>query len=128
MPGTPAHDALAPTLLNGTISTTANGSAVEVNRPGITRMRLVNTTISGTSPTLDVEVEASDVSDFSSGVVSLGKFDTVSSANQERYLTVDVRKRYVRAAHTVGGTSPSFAGVKLTMEERRYDWAETDSA
>lgn len=128
MPGTLAHDALASVLVNATLTANNTGTGQEVNRPGRARVKLSVGTVTGTSPTLDVEVQASDKSDFSSGVVKLGKFAQVTSSTQTRYLLVDVQHRYVRTVATVGGTSPSFGTTKVTLEEKAYLRTKTDTA
>lgn len=122
MPGSLVRDALAPTLLNSTnLTATATGTAVEVNRPTNVKAYLkVTGTVSGTSPTLNVELQSSDDATFATGVVSHGRFAQVSSTNQDRFLQADIQNRYARAVATVAGTTPSFGSVVLTLEEEHF--------
>lgn len=117
MPGTLVHDANAENLVDpaadpgtGSVTRTATttGTGSELGRPGRVRVRLKVGTVSGTLPTCDVELEASDSSTFASGVVSLGKFDQVTAGSVTRFLEADVQHKFVRAVATIGGTSPSF--------------------
>lgn len=129
MPGTLVRDALAPTLVNATnLTATATGTGVEVNQVGPAKAFLkVSGTISGTSPTLDVTIQASDVSNFGSGVVTLGRFAQVTAA-AERFIHVDVQHKYVRAVSTVGGTTPSFGSVVCTLEETKFRRTKGETA
>lgn len=135
MPGTLVHDSLAPVLQNGTITTTTTGSAITVNRPGKARFRLTTGTVASTSnsATLAVEIQASDDSAFSTGVVSCGQFKSLAlsdalSSSLTKYLQAYVYKTYVRAVSTVGGTAPSWGSLKITMEEPNYERTTTDGA
>jgi hypothetical protein len=131
MPGTYVTDAAAPTLLSGTLTSTTTGTAVEAGYPCCVSAELSIGSVSGTSPTLDVELQASDVSNFASGVISLGRFaqKTTASANTKSYLhRILINKRYVRAVATVGGTSPSFGSVSVTLRDPYFQLTSNTSA
>jgi hypothetical protein len=78
-------------------------------------------TVTGTTPTLTLEIQGSDSSTFASGVVSYGRFaalPTASAAAQQsltRYLSVYHDKRYIRASLVTGGTNPVYTGLALTV-------------
>lgn len=138
MPGSLAHDALAPSLTGGfasPLTSTTTSSIVEVGKPFVGRARLKTGTVgsTGNSATLSVEVQASDSSTFASGVVSVGRFAALSGtdasqSNIERFLTVDVQKRYLRAVATVAGTAPSYGTLVIDLNPPRYKRTATDSA
>lgn len=121
MPGTVVRDALAPNLFSGSTlnsAGTTNGTAHEIGWSGLTQFYLQSATATGTSPTLDVELQGADDSGFTTNVVSLGRFAQVTTATAVRQLAVHVDKRYVRARVVVGGTTPSFASSTLTPVPR----------
>lgn len=128
MAGTYTHDSTVAKLVNGTLTSTATGSAVQVDRPGAVRFLLTTGTVTGTSPTLDVEIQASDSATFASGNVSLGKFAQVTASSASRTLQAYTQKRYVRAVSTVAGTTPSFGSVSVTVEERHFKRTGSDTA
>ena len=95
-------------LLTGldTVTSTSNGSAVDGDAAssdgGVAH--LFADTVSGVSPTLDVTVEHSV--DGSTG------WDTLATATAAERVVVAAGttvRRHLRAAYTVGGSSPSFA-------------------
>lgn len=123
MAGTYAHDAALTALINGTTTATTTGSAVQVEKPGPCAFRLTAGAVTGTSPTLDVEIQGSNDSAFGSGVVSYGHFDNLAgtaASVSEKILNASVYKRYVRAVATITGTTPSYASLKVTVEEPDY--------
>lgn len=133
MPGSYATDALAPNLLTGATlnaAGTTNSTAVDLDRPGCVRFRLVTGTVTGTTPTLSVELQGCDSSNFSSTpVVSYGRFASVGDEDDEtRYLSAEVHHQYLRAVVVAGGTSPSFAGSVLTVLPEHTLWSRPDSA
>lgn len=130
MPGTQVRDTLAPVLQASSSQTATNTTTgVLVNRPGDVEIKMTTGTVSGTSPTIDVEVQASDASAFGSGVVSLGKFAQVSTATQTRYLRAYCSKAYMRLIITVGGSStPTVNTVVVTVHEPNYQRTRTISA
>lgn len=85
MPGTFAHDNSAPSLTGGfatpliaTTTSTAVGNAARVD---VARVRLQTGTVTGTTPTLDVEVQACDDPSFvvaNFPIVSLGRFSQLN--------------------------------------------------
>lgn len=132
MPGTLVHDAGQTKLLDAAdITSSTTGSAVQVNRPGLVRFAMTTAAVTGTNPTLAVEIQASDASNFGSGVVSLGLFHTMddTGATSAIYLTADCQHKYVRAKYTIGGTdTPTFNDVTVTIEELRYKRTKSDTA
>lgn len=132
-PGTLVRDSLAPTLQNGNITANTTGAATEVNKPAEVRFEAkVTGTVTGTSPTLDIEVQASDSSSFASGVVSLGRFKQLVAADASsavtHYLQARCYKRYVRIVATVGGTTPVFNGVQVRAREAHDRLTDTATA
>lgn len=72
----------------------------------------------GTSPTLDVEIE---VSDDNSTFVDYLKFPQITAAGLY-FLTGKTNKRYRRYAADTGGTTPNFGNVVIgCMPAGRYD-------
>lgn len=132
MPGTLVKDNSQVLVSNQTLTTTTTGAAVTTGRDNIVRVRLqVTGTVSGTSPTLSVEIQGSDTSDFTTDpLVHMGSFNTVTASlgTAERFLDVDNAKAFMRAVVTVGGTSPSFAGVTVDVVEKRYHRRPNDTA
>jgi hypothetical protein len=130
MAGTLVHDAAVTALqATATITTTANGAWINTGRANVKRIRLQATgAVSGSAHTLDVEIQAADDSS-GTNTVSLGKFTqtTATLGTTSKYLDVDVQKPWVRAVLTMGSTS-SFAGVTITVEEERYQRTSSDSA
>ncbi len=123
MPGTLVRDALAPALHTGATLNAAgstNGTAVEVSKPGDVRVFLVTSTVTGTTPTLDVELQGADDTAFTVNKVSYGRFAQLSGGSQSavtRVLDMDVFKRYMRAVVTVGGTTPVYTGTTIYVRE-----------
>ena len=135
MPGSYVKDAASVNLTTGSTLNAAgstNGSVVEVLWPGETRIHLATGTVSGTSPTLDVEVKGADDAAFTVNVVSFGRFSGLTGgaqSNVERWLEADVYKRYVRATVVLGGTTPSYIGTTLNLRMDQYkQTSKTDSA
>lgn len=124
MPGTYVRDANASNLLSGATLNSAgstNATAVEVSKPGNVRVRLATSTVTGTNPTIEVELKGADDSGFTTNVVSYGKFgittgNAAAQSNVTKFFEADVRKRYVRATVVLGGTSPVYTGATCTLE------------
>lgn len=119
MPGTYARDALAPNLFTGATLNAAGttaGTIVDLSAEGTDVMfEIVTGTVTGTTPTLNVEIEASPSPTFASGVVSLGKFDQIGDEDAvTRRFTTFVPLRYVRAQVVIAGTTPVYTGSTLT--------------
>lgn len=120
MPGTLVRDSLAPVLLNATVTATGNDTGVEVDKPALVSIiAQVTGAVTGTTPTLDLEIQGSNVSGFGSGVVSYGKFPTMTATDASsattHVLTAQVYKKYMRTVRTAGGTTPSFGTVQVKV-------------
>lgn len=117
MPGTLVQDALAYTLIDETVTASTTEAGVDVQKPAEVSVELVTGAITGTGVTVDVEVEGSDLSDFSAGVVSYGRFAGITETNdsETRYLQARAYKQFMRVDVTVAGTSPS---APLTVKVR----------
>lgn len=92
------------TLLNGAITASENGSAVEVNDFNGVLAYLNVTAISGTSPSMTVALQ-----DSPDGVTwyNAAQFTAVTAVGTQRLVVANVGK-YVRASVTLSGTTPSF--------------------
>lgn len=116
MPGSLVRDALAPQVLTGATlnaAGTTNGTVQEIDKPGDVRAVLTLGTVTGTSPTLGVELKGADDAAFSVNVVSFGQFAASSGGSQSNTTKVfDFRcdKQYIRATVVAGGTSPVYTG------------------
>lgn len=82
MPGTFVHDANAPVLTGGfaspLIASTTSSIVGNASRAEFQRVRLQTGTVTGTTPTLDVEIQGCDDPNFvvaNSPIVSLGRFN-----------------------------------------------------
>lgn len=121
MPGTLVTDSLASNLLAGATlnsATSSNGTAVDLQYPCNFGVQVVTGTVTGTSPTLDITIQASSTSDFSSDVVDLGAFPTIGDEdNVTKHAVFYTPKRYVRASVVTGGTSPVFTGTTAKAVE-----------
>jgi len=125
MPGTYVKDALEPVLQNGTINANATGSAVQVDFPhDVQVVATVTGAVTGTTPTLDIEVQGADDSGFTTNVVSYGRFGQLVTADQNsaksHVLQARVYKKYMRIKSVVGGTSPVFTTTKVVVRPREY--------
>lgn len=122
--GTYVQDSLAPTLLDAvdlTAATDGDGAATRVSWPGDVTFELTIAAVTGTDPTLDVTIEASNDSTFATGVVQIAAFPqlTDASANSTKHLTSYVEYDYVRAVTLVGGTStPTFNDATLKVRTK----------
>jgi hypothetical protein len=68
--------------------------------------------VSGTGPTLAIEIVGADDAGLSAGVVSLGRFDPVIAASMaaENFLvraSALVKKKFFGLRYTMGGTTPA---------------------
>jgi hypothetical protein len=129
MPGSLVKDNLASNLATGSTlnaAGTTNGTAVQLEKPGVVRFELSTpATVTGTTPTLDVEIKGADDSGFTTNVVSYGRFSQVagSTASQQslfKYLAAQVYSKYVRATVILGGTSPVYTGLAITPRPFHY--------
>lgn len=121
MAGTYVRDATAIDLVTGATlnaAGTTNGNINEVNYPGWFGVELSAATATGTTPTLDIEVLASDSATFANTAalptVSLGRFGRATAVSTKR-MKFYTNKRYVRSSVVLGGTTPSFAGSTLKI-------------
>lgn len=124
MPGTLVQDANASNHLAGATlnaAGTTNSTAVQLDRPNDVAFVLTTSTVTGTSPTLSVVIQGSDDSTFATGVVTYGTINlTGTAANQSnisRQILAYVSQRFVRAAVTLGGTSPVYTGSTLVARQ-----------
>lgn len=93
------------------VTATATGDAVDFNGEDLypLTLRVVVPSVSGTSPTLNIEYqESSDNSNWS----AIGSMPEITAAG-EYYKRFWGKKRYRRAKMTVAGTSPNFGFVKI---------------
>lgn len=130
MPGTLVQDALAPALHTGaTLNSagTTTGTAADIKAPRHVRVQLVSATASGTNPTLDVEIQSSDDSNFGS-FSTLAKFTQTTTASLTKYVQAYCPHRYVRAKVVLGGTSPSFASSTIKVVEPHFRRQPSDTA
>lgn len=133
MPGTLVRDANETDLLSGaTLNSagTTQSTIVDLQYPQTFGVYIDTGTVTGTSPTLDVEIEASDSSTFASGVTTIGQIPTVgddddATAGGQIFYS---NKRYIRAQVVVGGTSPDFSGTVMQLVEPHYLRADTTDA
>lgn len=135
MPGTLVQDSLAPNLLSGATLNSAgstNGTAAFVNYPGEISFVLKTSTVTGTSATLDVVIQASNDSTFASGVVTLGQFELSGSNASQTSVTKRIYSRcdhkYLRAAVTLGGTSPVYTSSTLYVRQPYDRYTRTSTA
>ena len=90
---------------------TGQGSAVDIRDvEGDLAVTLDSAAGTGTTPTLDVKLQDSDDGSTGWADVSGATFTQVAGVAAQQKITVDTNamKRYVRAAYTIGGTTPSF--------------------
>jgi len=104
------HDAAA-------LTATGNSSSLDVKKTDVNGVvvKVVVTAVSGTTPTLDLKVQESDDNSTWKDLVT---FDQITSTGRWSRL-VQSKRRYLRLARTVGGTTPSFtvtAGIASGME------------
>jgi|SRR5579884_2837133 len=135
MPGTLAQDNAVQTNLvdpgatPGTaavsVATSTTGTGMEVDRPGDVRFELVLSSVTGTSPTFDVEIQGSETSTFGS-TISYGRFAR-KTTNGTWWLQARVYSKYVRAVATTGGTVTTASGV-VTVQERNYERIEAPAS
>ena len=117
MPGTVVRDSLAPNLLAGSTlnaAGTTNGTVWEAEWPDRITFTLVTTTVTGTTPTLTVEIQTAENAAFSAGTVSTLGTLTASATAQTVGFTATVDARYVRARVIAAGTTPVFTGSTLS--------------
>jgi hypothetical protein len=100
------------------LTATGNSSGLDVSKTGHDGVwiDIAVTAVSGTSPTMDVKVQESDDNSTYNDLVTFAQI----TATGRYFRKVQSKKKYLRLARTVGGTTPSFtvtAGV-VTGPER----------
>lgn len=117
MPGSVVRDALEPDLLDGVTLTTAAGAsqagtAYEIGWTGPVQFVLTSAGKSGTTPSITVDIQGCETSDFSTDdVVTLGTITGADLTNGTVLgVHAHVNSRYVRAVSTVAGTSGVYTG------------------
>lgn len=117
MPGTVVRDALATNLLSGLTlngAGTVNGTAHEIGWAGRVQFVATTGTVTGTTPTLVIEIQGCETSDFSTAdvltlaTISFGDEDAVAHE-----AVTEVNSKFVRAVATKGGTTPNYDGTTL---------------
>lgn len=104
-------------LHNAAVTATANSTGQDItNFDGLIEVSHSGALVSGTTPTLDVTVQTSDV--VGSGYVTAVKVDgtnavfsqkTAAFALEKMVLDTAALKKFIRLAFVVSGTTPSFA-------------------
>jgi len=119
------YDAIkaAVTIRPQTINLNTNGDSVDTQGYNSAAAILEVGAVSGTTPTLNVKIQESD--DASAWYdVSNATFTQVTAANNSQILRIEglstSRRRYLRAAATLGGTSPSFDVACVILLDRAY--------
>jgi hypothetical protein len=111
MPGTVVRDANAVDLLADVDladeGAAQNGTAFEIGWAGLVQFVLEIATVTGTTPTLVIDIQGSENSDFSTeNVVTLGTISAGDEADGTVLaLTTHVDSKYVRAVADVSGTT-----------------------
>jgi len=96
----------------GSLTATANGSAVNMGPFQDMTFQAVVPSAAGTSPTLDITIQHS--ANGTSGWTTFYTFDQITAAGvYYGQVSNDGDKPYVRAVSTVGGTSPVFGNVTI---------------
>jgi hypothetical protein len=102
------------TLYSGTVTSSGNTASIDVSTIGHVRVMVKVTSVSGTSPTLDIYIEGlyeatndwvpllSKTGISTTGVYELGQLDNLCF-------------RYIRVRWVLGGTSPSF-GITVAAQ------------
>lgn len=128
-------------LAPATVTTDANGSAIDRLRYSHLMAGLNVTVSSGTNPTLDVKVQDSadgstGWADYTPSVVFSNNLSGVTTAAFPQVTTTGINKldvdlsaakRYIRFAQTVGGTQPSMI-VAASAWLTQYDLSDAPGA
>jgi hypothetical protein len=111
MPGTVVRDSLAVDLLDDVDLTdegaAQNGTAWEALWPGLVQFTLEIASVTGSTPTLVIDIQGCETSNFSTAdVVTLGTISAGDEADGTVLgLTTYVDSKYVRAVADVSGTT-----------------------
>lgn len=133
-PGTLVSDSLEVDLLSGididNNLVLTSGSAVTVDRPGHVAFVLQLSAITGTTPTMRVDVQASDSSTFADDVVTVASLYTSGATDDNKVYTANayVAKKYVRASVLCTGTTPVYTGATLKTKQPHYFRGEDTTA
>lgn len=87
-------------------ASTTSGPVAAAGQATVAVLAVHCTAASGTTPTLDVSLEESADGDSWSAITGSGITQLTAAGN--KMATALVTKNYVRAAVTIGGTTPSF--------------------
>lgn len=126
MAGTFVKDANAANLLAGSTlnaAGTTNGTIVQVNDPCYVSFELATATVTGTTPTLVVEIEGDQTADFTGTTTrSLFTFDGLGDNDDAtfRSQSIFIDAKFIRTRVTLGGTSPVYTGSTCTMQAPFY--------
>jgi hypothetical protein len=131
--GTYLADANADNLLAGSTlnaAGTTTGTIVQVNWPGDVKLVLTTSTVTGSTPTLNILIEGDETADFSGTTTrSYGRFGAVAAeSNATHEMNAYIDSKYVRATVIAGGTSPVYTGSTLKMQPKFYQHDKTNSA
>jgi len=123
MPGTMMRDALAANLATGATLNAAgstNGTAVAIGKPGLCRCFIATSTVTGTTPTIQVTLQVADDLAFTVNVrkvaASPASSGTGAAQTSVNYVfNAPIWANFVRAIVTVGGTTPVYTGTTITL-------------
>jgi hypothetical protein len=124
MPGSVVRDALATDLLAdldlADEGSAQNGTAHEIGWSGLTQFVLEIATVTGTTPTMVIDIQGCETSDFSTDpVVTLGTISVGDEADDTSFAVVaDVDSRYVRAVADVSGTTVVYTATLTPVPPR----------
>jgi len=109
---------------NQAVTTNGNSAALDVKKTNVDgfAVGVAVKAVSGTSPTLTLSVQESDDGSAYNTIYTFPQF-TGASAGAYVVAKVQSKKRYLRLAATVGGTSPSFtvhAGIVSGGERNSF--------
>ena len=128
-PGTTIRDAKTASnviLAQGNVSadTTTASSSLQVDRPCMVNVELVVGTVAAGVTAFEVEIFGSDDSSGLTNVVSYGRFQDITNAddNTTRVLSAQVYKQYMHVVMDHSGTGNANVGVFVrTPHDRRTD-------
>ena len=128
-PGTTIRDAKTASnviLAQGNVSanTTTAASSLQVDRPCLVNVELVVGTVAAGVTAFEIEVFGSDASNGTGNVVSYGRFQDITNAddNTTRVLAAQVYKPYMHVVMTHSGSGNANVGVFVrTPYDRRTD-------
>jgi hypothetical protein len=112
---TAAPDLAAGVTLNA--AGTTNSTVATAAWPLEAAVEIRTGTVTGTSPTMTVVVQSSSSPTFASDVISHGTVSLSggSQSNVTRYLDIYGSRKFMRAAVTLGGTSPVYTGTTIRV-------------